>query len=176
MHPIEKVAAHEAVAAGAIDVHARTARHQQMRAITVGIKKALQQGLPLQVLVQFVKHRYGRLGAQPVKAQQFRQRSRPTQQLPAITGIIPVEIGVTDRFRNPRLAHLSRAADERHLAVLLEVFAKYCSIDSWPVHEDHYTEYRKIVQTILRRHTGWVNRFAKRCSARVRADCGVADG
>ncbi len=151
MHPIEKVAPHEAVAAAAIEVHARAACHQQMRPIAVSIKEALQLALRLQVLVQFVEHSYGRLGAQPVKAQGFRQRSRSPQELSAIVDIVPVEIGVADRFSNPRLAHLPWAAHERHLAMLLEMFTKDCSINSWPAHKDHYTEYRKTVQATLRR-------------------------
>ena len=65
-----------------------------MRPIAVSIKEALQLALPLQVLVQFVEHSYGRLGAQPVKAQGFRQRSRSPQELSAIVDIVPVEIGV----------------------------------------------------------------------------------
>jgi hypothetical protein len=67
--------------------------------------------------------------------------------------IVPVEVGVANRLRNPGLAHLPWATHERHLAVLVEVFAQDCGINSWSVHEDHYTVYRKMVQTVLRRST-----------------------
>jgi hypothetical protein len=105
--------------------------------------------------VQFIEHGYGLPCAQPVKVQQFRQRSGSPQELSAIAGIVPVEVGVANRLRNPGFAHLPWATHERHLAVVVEVFAQDCGIDSWPVHEDHYTEYRKMVPTVLRRATKW---------------------
>ena len=43
MHAVQQVAAHEAVAAAAVDVETRAAGDQDSDAIAVGVEKALQQ-------------------------------------------------------------------------------------------------------------------------------------
>jgi len=66
MHPIKKVTPHQAVAASPEFVDARTSCDDESHSVAVAIKKALQQGLPLGVLVQLVERGDWQLGSKDI--------------------------------------------------------------------------------------------------------------
>lgn len=121
MHAIEEIAPHQAVPASAEHVQSRASRHDQACLVAVRIEEALEQLLPLGVLVQFVEDRHGRFGPQAIQAERHRQRRGTPEQRASIVRIVVIEVLVANRTARGRLADLARPAHQRHLAMPIEV-------------------------------------------------------
>ena len=132
------------------------ARDHHANPIAVAVEEPLEELLPAGELVQLVKEHQRRFGAKPVQAERTGDLPRPRQHPLAVVQVVPVHIGVCTLAARGGLAHLPRAAHERHLAVADEVLPKHLIVKSWPVKPwrdhsaDYYLAYRGIVKTVLR--------------------------
>ena len=132
MHAVEQIAPHEAVAPPAVDVETGTPGHEELRSCPVGVEEPLEERLPLSILVDLVDEGHPGRRRQTLEREPARRRGGPGEHHAPVVGVVPIERFVGSAAARGRLPHLTRASDERHLAILVEVPIEHRVVDPFP--------------------------------------------
>jgi hypothetical protein len=83
--------------------------------------------------VQLVEDHDGRLRAEAVQAEPDGERRGTPKEFTTVVGVVPVEIVVCECPARGGLTDLTRAGDERHLTVSVQVVAEDGGVEARPI-------------------------------------------
>src|SRR6185312_3546347 len=121
---------HQAVSSAPEDIQPRTPRYDDPDLLGIAVEEALEEVLPLCILVQLVNHHHRRLRPGPIQLELSGERGGAAQNLALILEDVPAEVNITFPPAGRGLSHLPRPADESHLAILAEMFPKDLIIEA----------------------------------------------
>ena len=130
VHVVEKVSPHQTVAAALVDVEPRAASDDKVHAVFIEIEEPLEERLPPNELVDFVKRDDCFAAGSDAEPGGVGEACRVARDKLPRCEVVPSEIPVRECFCERRLSALARTGEKCHLPVVAQMLIKHRLVDS----------------------------------------------